>query len=729
MLYHRPLRPALFAAASTIALAIAPAQASAQDEPAAAQPTPAEDDLHDRRLDQLGEIVVTVGSLEQLDVLAGTTVVEGAELQRELDGQVGDVLAKQAGVSATSFSPGASRPILRGFGGNRVRVLVDGIGAIDVSDTSADHAVSIDPLTLERIDILRGPAVLLYGGEAIGGAVNVIDKRIPRRRLDKPFHLDALAEADTAANLRSGGGSIDARIIDGLVFHLDGSYRNTDDIDVPGFTVAPQLRAELLAEAAEEEAEGELEEAEEQREAAGQRGFLPNSATETWSVNGGFGLFRNDSSFGAAFGVYDTLYGVPGRPGTGHAHGEEGEEGEEPGEGGEEGEERVTIDLRQHRGDFRGALDIGDGFFSQLVTRVGFSNYTHTEFEGDEVGTVFDVSGLEARAELVQNPGGSLRGSLGTQYYYRDFRATGEEAFVAPNETSQFALFALQEIDLGGFDVEGAARYETTDVDSAPLGIRRSFDNVSGALSLAYETADTRGLRIGVTGSRAARAPSGEELYSNGPHIATQAFEIGDPTLKSETAWGLEGFVRGTLGPAQVSFAIYKTWFDDYIYQQDTGAEEDDLPVFRYFQRDADYFGLEGEIVLPFVEREGLTLLADLRGDYVRATLDDGTPIPRTPPLSLLGALEVQTDPVDARVEVQYTAKQDRVAPFETPTDAFTFVNASLAWKPLRGENSVRVLLKADNIFDVTGRRHASFTKDFVPLTGRNFKVSLRASF
>ncbi|MEW4449225.1 TonB-dependent receptor [Qipengyuania sp. JC766] len=702
--------------------------ASAQDRTtASSEQTVEDDDLHNRRVDTSGVIVVTAPGVDELDVLAGSTVVEGRELQRELDGQIGEVLAKQPGVSATSFSPGASRPVLRGFDGERVRVLIDGIGAIDASNTSADHAVTVDPLTTERVEILRGPAVLLYGSQAIGGAVNIIDKRIPLRRLNEPFHVDVLAEADTARNLLSGAGSLDVPLGDMFVFHVDGSYRNTDDIEIPGFSVSDALRADLLADAAEEEEEGEFEEADELREAANQEGILPNSYTETWSANTGLTLFAGDSNLGFSFGVYDTLYGVPGRPGAGHHHGEE--EGAEEEAGEEEGEERVSIDLRQYRADLRGELDLGDGFFSMLRTRVGYSDYTHTEFEGEEVGTVFDVQGIEARAELVQNTMGNLGGSIGVQYYFRDFEAIGAEAFVQPNRTDQFSVFALQELDLGGVQLEGAARYETVDVDSRTLGIRRDFDLFSGAASLVFEPSGEDGIRFGVTGSRAERAPSGEELFSNGPHIATQQFEIGDPDLQTESAWGAEAFVRGRIGPASLSLSVFKNWFDNYIYLQDTGAEEDDLPVYQFLQADADYFGIEGQITMPLVEQDGFTLLADLRGDYVEAELDDGTNVPRIPPLSLLGALEAQTGPVDARVEVQYFAEQDEIAPFETTTDEFTFVNASLAFTPIRGDNTVRILLKADNIFDVEGRRHSSFTKDFVPLPGRNFKVSVLTSF
>ena len=731
MLYHAdrsPRRVASSLVAVSFSLAAVPAVAQSSPEAPGATVPAGEDDLHNRRMNSAGTIIVTAPGLDELDVLSGTSVVEGEELQREMDGQIGEILAKQPGVSATSFSPGASRPILRGFDGERVRVLIDGIGAIDVSNTSADHAVSVEPLTTERVEILRGPAVLLYGSQAIGGAVNIIDKRIPTRRLNEPFHLDVLVEADTARDLRSGGASLDLPLGENFVAHIDGAYRKTDDLEVPGFTIAPVLRDDLLADAAEEEEEGEFEEADELREAANQRGVLPNSYTETYSFNGGLTLFAGESNLGFSAGYYDTVYGVPGRPGAGHHHGEEGEE-EEEAEGEEEEEERVSIDLEQFRADLRGELALGDGFFSMLRTRAGYSNYTHTEFEGDEVGTVFNVDGIEARAELVQNPNGRLGGSIGVQYYYRDFEAIGAEAFVAPNRTDQFAVFALQEFDLDRFQVEGAARYETVDVSSVPLGIERDFDLVSGALSLVFEPSGDDGLRIGVTGSRAERAPGGEELFANGPHIATQAFEIGDVNLVEESAWGVEAFVRGQVGPATVSLSVFKNWFDDYIYLSETGAEEDDLPVFPYLQADADYFGVEGQVQFPIVEGDGFTLGGDLRGEYVKAELDDGTPLPRIPPFSALAALDATLGGVGGRVEVEYFAEQDDVAPFETVTDDFTFVNASLSFSPFRNNDLVRFLVKAENIFDVTGRRHASFTKDFVPLAGRNFKVSLLASF
>ncbi|KWV91642.1 TonB-dependent receptor [Erythrobacter sp. YT30] len=672
------------------------------------------------------DIIVSAEGLEQLDFLAGKAVVNAADIQRNLNGQIGEVLAKLPGVSASSFAPGASRPILRGFDGERVRVLIDGLGTADVSNTSADHAVSIDPLTAQRIEVLRGPASLLYGSQAIGGVVNVIDKRIPYAVPDEDFHLDALVAADTATDLLTAGASLDVPVGENFVVHVDGSWRDTGNVEIPGFQLSDELRADILAGADEEEAEGEFEEAEELRETANQRGFLPNSGTETWTVNGGFTAFLGEHSIGASVGYYDTFYGLIGRPGAEHAHGEEGEGEEEE----EEGEEIVSIGLEQWRADMRAQIALGDGFFSKLNVRAGYSDYTHTEFEGEEVGTVFDTESFEARAELIQSSGGVI----GAQYTARDFSAIGEEAFVPPNFTRQIALFTAQEFDLNGIQIEAAGRYENVDVESDVLGLERNFDLFSGALSAILVT--DGGTRFGLTGSRAERAPAGEELFANGPHIATQAFEFGDPDLDVESAWGLEAFVNAGFGKTQLNVAVFYQSFDDFIFLSPTGEEEDDLPVFVFLQEDATFFGFEADLLVPIVDNGEFTLDADLRAEYVSADLNgdpatggiDGN-VPRIPPVSLLGALDAGIGAFDVRGEVEWFASQNDVAEFEAETDSFTLVNLAVAWRPIPSNQSVTLMLNADNLFDVTGRRHSSFTKDFVTLPGRNFRASVRVSF
>ena len=698
--------------AATIAAPALAETAQAEQQPATSTPAGAkiEDDVHNRQTDETGNIIVSASGLKELDLLAGTSVLEIGDIQRDMvTGQIGDLLSKVPGVSATSFAPGASRPVLRGQQGERVRVLVDGIGTSDVSNTSADHATTIDPITVERIEVLRGPAVLLYGSQAIGGAVNVIDKRIPTRMPDEAFHLDALGGIDSATNMRTSAASLDVGVSSNLVLHVDGSWRKSGDIEIGRFQVSNALRADLLADATAAEEDGAFEEATELRGAADQRGSVPNTAMESWTLNGGLGLILGDSTFGASIGYYDTNYGVPTRP------------------GGAEGDAFVTIGLEQFRADFKGDIALGEGAFERLKLRVGYSDYTHTEFEGADIGTTFDSTSIEARAELVQNAQGLLRGSTGVQFMHRDFFAQGEEAYVPPNLTDQLAVFTLQELGTGPFQIEAAARGEFTNVEAQTLGIKRNFDTFSGALGVVYEGVE--GVRIGLNGSRAERAPSAEELFADGPHIATQAFEIGNPDLKTESAWGLEAYARGSIGAGTFSLTAFSQWFNDYIFLNETGEQEDDLPVFEYLQQNADFYGIEADLSYPVIDTGEVRLLTDLRASYVRAELADDTAVPRIPPLSLLGALEAQTTAFDVRGEVQWFDNQNRVTTFETPTDSFTLVNALIAWRPLAGNKNVTVQIAADNIFDVVGRRHASFTKEFVPLVGRNFRASVRLSF
>ncbi|NNC72271.1 MAG: TonB-dependent receptor [Sphingomonadaceae bacterium] len=678
--------------------------------------------LHD---DTSAQIVVTAQFVESLDILAGTSVLSGTELDQSIRAQIGDSLTELPGVSATSFTPGASRPVLRGFQGERIRVLTDGIGAIDASNTSADHAVTIDPLTSYRIEVLRGPAALLFGSQAIGGAVNVFDRRIPREVPDEPIHFDALAGYASAAEERSIAGAVDMPVTSTLVIHADGSYRRSDDLDIGGFVLSPDLRAEQFAIAAEESEEGHPEEAAEALGLANLSGTIPNTATETWTAGLGFAVIDAWGSFGASVSWFDSDYGVPSRPGAGHAH-EEGEEDE--GEEGEEEEGPVTIGLEQIRADLRGEIVTGGGFLESIRLRLGYSDYEHIEFEGDEVGTRFLVEGLEGRLELVQADHDGWRGVIGSQLYVRDFNAVGAEAFVPPNTTEQIGLFALQEFDIGELGLELAGRYENTSVDAGTIGLGRSFDSLSGAIGVGYEIA--RETRIGVNLSRTERAPSAEELFSNGPHIATQAFEIGNPNFTTEKSIGLETYIRGELGSATFALTGFVSWFHDFIFSADTGVERDNLPVFQNFQQDATYWGFEAEASILLAEAGPFRFNADVVADYVRATIGNGGgPIPRIPPFRLLGGLEAQSSNFDARIEAEYVADQDRVAAFETPTDDFVLVNASVAWRPLGRSNGTSIFASVNNIFDVVGRRHASFTKDFVPLSGIDARIGVRARF
>jgi len=689
-------------------------QAEAQPEP----PATAAPSGHEH-----GDIVVT-GYVRELDILAGKSVVSGEELQREVRVQLGDSLTQLPGVSATSFTPGASRPVLRGFQGERVRVLTDGIGSVDASNTSADHAVTIDPLTAERIEVLRGPAVLLFGSGASGGAVNVIDRRIPRR-VPEPYHFDLVGALGSAADERSVGGAVDVALGSGFVLHVDGSFRKTGDLRTGGHVLSRELRDEQIEIAEEEAEEGHFEEAEEALELASLKGEIPNSATEQKSGGVGLAYIGDRFSLGASVGRFESDYGVPSRPGAVHHH-----ESEEVGLAQEEdghGAEEVILGLKQTRFDLRGEYRLEEGFLDSIRLRFGSARYRHTEFEGGEVGTVFRNKGYEGRLELVQRDQDGWRGASGAQYYRRDFEAVGAEAFLPPNETGQLGLFTLQEFAVGKVGAELGGRFERTDVRDTLNDVERDFNAFSAAAGAFVEPAER--VKIGVNLSRTERAPSAEELFSNGPHIATQSFEVGDPDLKTEKALGLEAYARVERSAFEVNATAFATWFDEFIFSDATGEEEDGLPVFQYFQHGARFYGIELEGSARLFEAGGFRFVADGVADYVRATIDGGGPVPRIPPLRLLGGIEAQSDRLDGRLEVEWVDDQDRVAQFETPTDGFTLVNASVVWRPWGNAREALLMLSANNIFDVEARRHASFTKDFVPLAGRDIRLSARFSF
>lgn len=680
------------ALASTLLLLASPALAQAEQDQSTEDQN-GDDDYHGNE-----GIVVTAPFVERLDILSGTSSLSGEELAAKTQGQIGDMLTSLPGVSATSFGPGASRPVLRGFQGNRVAVLTDGIGNIDASNTSADHAVTIDALTTDRIEVLRGPAVLLFGGQAVGGAVNILDKRIPRKVPDEPIHVDAQLGYSSAGSEYSAGGSVDVPVGDRFVVHADGSYRNSNDLHIGGYLLSPILRQEALA-SAEPFAD----------DWANARGRLPNSATETWTAGVGAAFIDDGGNLGASFNIYDTTYGIAERP-----------DFAEP-VGGE-----VSIDLRQYRFDLRGEVELGDGLFEKARFRAGYANYTHSELEGPDVGTVFNSKAIESRLELTQNERGGWRGASGLQYTTRDFEAIGDEAFVPPTRTRQLGLFTLQEFEFGNLEAEVALRLDRASLEAQTLGLTRDFNNVSAALGLGYNIDD---LKIGANLSRTGRAPSVEELFSNGPHVATQSFEVGDSTLKSERSWNGEIYARYDSTRFDFSATLYANRFGSFIYEDATGAIVDDLPEFQYYQRKARVWGVEAEASAYLGHLAGFDFKVDGVADYTRASVRGVGPVPRIPPLRLLGGLDLESHNLDLRGEVEWNDAQNRTASFESPTDGFTMVNATLTWRPFGKERNIALIAAANNIFDVDARRAASFTKDFVPLAGRDLRLTARFSF
>lgn len=679
-------------------------------------PTRAEDARAPSRRPTGGDIIVTAPIAQsERDVLSGTSIVTGDQLERALRSSIGETLARQPGVSASSFGPSASRPILRGFQGERIRILTDGIGSIDVSNTSADHAVAIDPLLAERIEVLRGPAALLFGSSAVGGVVNVLDGRIPDRLPENGYRLDALASYGSAAEERSVAGSGNLAIGQNVVLHADGSYQKSDDLGIGGYVLSPSARSEALA-----SGDPDIE------DLAGLGGTLPKSASESWVVGVGAAWVDGDNSIGLAYSHYDNFYGVPIRYAL-----EPGEEAEAP-----------RLQIEQDRVDLRMQADLS-GFIDTIRLRAAYADYTHAELEEDGgVGTRFFNKGLEGRLELVQFRRGIWQGASGVQYVHRDFDVIGEEAFLPRNSSSQIGLFTLQQFDWGALKAEGGLRYEHSSQRSTPEGgdlrfprITRDYDAISGAAGLSYGFSEA--VRVGFNLSHTERAPSPEELFANGPHGGTQAWELGSPDFGLEKSWGIEATLHVHRAGFSFDASAYYNWFSGYIAENQVdqsiceaaaapSGRDVDLPCFQFTQRRARYYGVEADMIARLATVGPWSLNADLLGDYVHATIVDESPVARIPAPRILGGLEAQSDALTARGEVEHVFRQTRVAPFETTTAAYTQVNASVSWKPLADNDRVSLLLAANNIFDVDARRASSVLKDFAPLAGRDIRVTLR---
>jgi iron complex outermembrane receptor protein len=719
----------LGAASLALALPVAARAAGPDDtNPATPNTTAADPAPQDQKrpANQGDEIVVT-GLLQQSekDVLSGTSIVSGEELTRDLRPSIGETLARQPGVSATSFGPSASRPILRGFQGERIRVLTDGIGSIDVSNTSVDHAVIIDPLLAERVEIVRGPSALLYGSSAIGGVVNVIDSRIPRSIPENGYRVSAIGSYGSSANERSIGAAGDVGL-GKIVLHADGSYLKSDDLDIGGYVLSPRARAAALAAAAGPTTPDDPDFA----ASAALKDTLPNTAARTWTAGVGASLITDTGSLGISYSHYDSLYGVPIRYAT-----ESGQEQEAP-----------RLSVVQNRVDLRGEVDTGGGFLDKIRVRAGYANYRHFELgENGEIGTAFYNKGIESRLELIQAQRGGWSGASGVQYFNRDFNVVGEEAFLPKNRTSQLGLFTLQQFDFGALRAEGGLRYESSNLEATPLADdtrffagKRHFDAFSGSAGLSYALAE--GVRIGFNVSRTERAPSAEELFARGGHAGTQSWELGSEDFRLEKSWGVEGTLHVHQDRFSLDASAYYNWFSNYISENqvdpsicETAAapsgREVDLPCFQFQQADARYYGFEADASFRLAQLGSYAINVDALGDYVRATIVDESPAPRIPPARVLGGIEAQSDRLTARAEVEHVFEQDRIAPFETPTDDYTVVNASIGFKPISGNDKISLLLSANNIFDIDARRHSSFLKDFAPLAGRDLRATVRVGF
>ena len=652
------------------------------------------------------QLVVTGVRRAAGDVLGGVSVLGEAELTREVRPSIGETLARQPGVSATSFGPAASAPVLRGLSGDRVRVLTDGIGSLDLGSSGPDHAIAINPITAERIEVLRGPAALLFGSSAIGGVVNVVDGRIPRRDPDPPLGADVLLSYGSAADERSANIGLNVPLGGHFVLHADGNISKSDDLRTGGHILSKELRRE-----AEASPDPEIQ------ALADLKGDLPNSAGE--SKEGAVGLAFIDGGLNVGVSVTRHLneYQVPIRYSL------------DP----EVEAEGPTIDQGQTRYDARAEVPIG-GFFSEIRARGGYADYKHDELEETgEVGSSFFSKGGEGRLELVQDDHDGWGGTSGFQYLERKVRIRGEEKFLPDSRQKQAGLFTLQTLVRGPWRAEAGARVEFSDLtaqEDEQLGTpsrSEDFTTLSGSIGGQYEFRP--GWRAGLSLSHSERAPAIDELFANGPHGASQSFEIGDPGLSPEKSNSVEVSLHKTAGPVRLTANAFYSRFSNFIFSAPTGETEDDLPVFEYRQGKAKFYGFELQAEAGLGEALGVDWHAELQGDAVRATIRDFGPAPLIPPVRLMGALTGERGQVDGRLEIEHAFDHDRTAPNETDTPGYTMVNASVDWHPLAARPELTLSLAANNIFDVEARRSTSVLKDYAPLAGRDIRLTARLGF
>ncbi len=666
----------------------------------------------------LPEVVVTGNPLgsDLFELASPASLLQGAELFQRRGSTLGETLDGLPGVAATGFGPNASRPVIRGLDGDRIRILQNGAGMLDASSLSFDHAVAADPLVMERAEVVRGPAALFYGGNAVGGVVNIIDNRIPQTavngisgRAETRFG-GAAREKATGIVLEAGNGS--------LALHADVYTRDTDDLRIKGFARSARLRA----------ADPQAGEA---------QGVLPNSASR--SDGGAVGLSHTWARgyVGISRSAYNSFYGTVAEP-------------------------EVTIDLQSNRWDLAGEVRELGKAIRALKFKAGSTDYEHVELDAGAPATRFRNKGKDLQLEAVHGDIGPLRGAVGLQLTDSDFSALGAEAFVPGTSTNAKSVFFFEELPLGRLKITFGGRHERTEVGSegggaVPFGAvdprfgaaqTRTFSGNSGALGAVWSFMP--GLALAVNGSYTERAPTYYELYANGPHAATGVYEVGNTAFGKEKSKALDIALRMKSGKHSGSITVFNNRFSNYLGLFDSGntrgadgelnpadagdgtslnTGEEILPEFAYRAVPARFRGIEGEGRFRLFERGG-TIDLLVHASHVRA--DDrssGQPLPRIAPWRYGAGVEYRRDRLSARLDATVYDDQDRVAAGERPTDGYTMLNAALTYRLPANGLRLEAFLRGVNLLNEEARNHVSFLKDIAPLGRRSAQVGLRGQF
>jgi iron complex outermembrane receptor protein len=613
------------------------------------------------------EIVVTASadSRRESEVYQPVNVLSEEELAARIRPTLGETLAQEPGVSSTSFGAGSSRPVIRGLGADRIRVLEEGVGTGDVSNISPDHAVSVDPANAEQIEIVRGPATLLYGSNAVGGVVNVISNRIPSRSVTDPLTVTLDSRYSSASEEKSNMLVFDGGLRE-FAWHADVTLRDTNDYEVPGKRVG-------------------------------------NSSLQSRSGTVGGSWVTDRGFLGAAVTNFTTDYGVPG-------------------------DEPVRIDMEQRRYDLRGEL-AQLGFFSNVRLRLGVTDYEHAELEGEEIGTEFTNDSFETRLEARHRPFGRLTGTWGVQVASNDFVAAGEEAYIPPNSSTANAIFAFEELPGEQFDFQFGARYEHQEVNVDSDTLRdRHFEGISGSAGAIWHPRDgyilalslARAVRLPTATELYANGPhAATRQFERGNEALDEETSSGIDISFRRTA----GRFRGELNLFNNSFDgyIYESPTDEVedgfpvfaFIQRDARFRGVEIATHTHLVSRGESH-LELDLGADYVR----ATLADGAGN-----------LPRIPPMRLSGGLKLHGGPLSALVEVRHTFEQDEIASYETATEGYTFLNAHLGYRFFVKNTVHDVMLRGNNLTNEFARQHTSTLKEQAPLPGRDITLSYRLMF
>lgn len=695
------------------------------------------------------ELIITAGSLARYrsDAVQPRNVLARENLVDAASTTLGASLEGVPGITSTYFGPGAGRPIIRGLGGNRISIMQQSIGVADVSDFSPDHSPAVETLLADRIEVIRGSATLLYGSSAVGGAVNVLDGRIPTERPAGAISGLIVARGGTVSDERTAAAKLTGGV-GKLAWRLQGVIRETQDMAVPTHVPEADDHDEDHDDDHDEDHDDDHDEdhdddhdEDHDEEEMDPISVIENSAASLGSGSFGLSWIGTNGYIGASISIHGTDYGVPG-----HEHGHHEEEGEHHDEEDhdehddeheedhddeheEEGHEEGTmVQMAKSAFDLAGEWRMDHSRISGIRARFGYSEYGHDEVEGGEVVTTFSNDKLQGRIEADHTLTSQTRGVLGLQLGLGKLDATGGEAFIPYTETSQIALFILERYTVGAVGFEAGGRFEYASLDPEGGADSRNFSGLS--LSSGVNLKQSEQLAVSLSVARSVKIPDAGELYSDGVHVATGTYEIGNPDLKSESSISMDLSVHIEREAFELTTSFFSNRFRNFIFLRSTDEEREEFPVYEVSQGSARFQGFEAEADLELLHGDSRHLALHLWSDYTQATLrQNDEPLPRIPPLRVGGGLSLEQGQLLAKVSLKRVRAQHRIAPFEEETDGYTMLNASLRYRLFMGTTVHSFTLRGTNLTDQLGRVHTSFLKHEIPVAGRDIRLTYQMNF